>query len=183
MKAYDLQIGQGIRKLRISHHLTLQEIADKGAFSRSLLSKIETGKIMPSIETLAKIANALGTTVSALMEKNGTVDACTTKWGDVEANFSENELENRLSPVAVEIKEKKMQPFYFRLRKGEEAPRGRHSHIGEEFIFVFEGIIKFQVGHIEYTLGKGDSIYYKTVEKHLAIALSDVATAVIVLTS
>ena len=58
-------IGRHIRKLRKLQHRTLQDVADNCGFTKSLLSKIEGGKVVPPVATLIKIASALHTNISA----------------------------------------------------------------------------------------------------------------------
>jgi transcriptional regulator with XRE-family HTH domain len=48
--------------------MTLQDVADICGFMKSLLSKIESGKTVPPVATLVKIARALNTTISTLVE-------------------------------------------------------------------------------------------------------------------
>ena len=50
MKAELDNIGGHIRKLRKLQQKTLQEIADICGFTKSLLSKIESGKVVPPVE-------------------------------------------------------------------------------------------------------------------------------------
>ena len=48
-----------IQTLRDERGITQQELADKLKINRSLLSHIETGKVLPSMFTLLKIARIL----------------------------------------------------------------------------------------------------------------------------
>ncbi len=57
-----VKLSQGIRK---------QGGVDQCKLSKSMISKIETNKVVPSVATLAKLAKSLGTSVSALLERNG----------------------------------------------------------------------------------------------------------------
>lgn len=59
-------IGMNIRMRRKKLKLSQQDLA-YGDWTRSYISQIESGRIQPSIETLAKIASKLDTTVSNLI--------------------------------------------------------------------------------------------------------------------
>ena len=61
-----MNIGQIIRELRVAHKATLEEIAFAADTNASNLSRIERGTQGYSAETLARIASALGVTVSDL---------------------------------------------------------------------------------------------------------------------
>lgn len=61
-----MHIGKVIREIREARHATLEEIAFAANTNASNLSRIERGKQGYSVETLERIALALGVTVSEL---------------------------------------------------------------------------------------------------------------------
>ena len=62
-KPDNLNIGDRIKVLRISQKRTMQEIAAACDLSKSMISKIENNKAVPSVAALVKIATALGTNI------------------------------------------------------------------------------------------------------------------------
>jgi quercetin dioxygenase-like cupin family protein len=77
-------------------------------------------------------------------------------------------------PFASEYHNKKMQPFLFVVRKG-EVKEHHLAHTGEEFIYILDGLMKFQVGDVEYYMNKGDALYFNALERHQVIPVSDTA--------
>jgi transcriptional regulator with XRE-family HTH domain len=66
-----LDLGERIKILRLEAHLSLPDLADKAGISKSVLFQLETRDAPnPSLETLQKIAKALGVTLAALLEKS-----------------------------------------------------------------------------------------------------------------
>ena len=62
-------VGGRIRTLRVERQMTLPALADRTGLSKGLLSKLEnTPESNPSIDTLHKIAKALGITLSDILE-------------------------------------------------------------------------------------------------------------------
>ena len=62
-------VGQRIAELRVGRRLTQQELADKAAVSKSLVSKLEAGhKKSAGYECLAALAGALGVPAGFLLE-------------------------------------------------------------------------------------------------------------------
>jgi transcriptional regulator with XRE-family HTH domain len=59
-------VGNKIRYLRKSNGLTLKQLARGCDLSANTISLVERSKVAPSIETLCKIANALGVSPSSL---------------------------------------------------------------------------------------------------------------------
>lgn len=49
-----------LKDVRIKRQLTIRELAELSGISRSQISDIENGKSMPTIETLCRLAKALG---------------------------------------------------------------------------------------------------------------------------
>ncbi len=165
-------IGIRIRNLRLSQRRTIQEIADVCGLSKSMVSKIETNAVVPSVATLVKIAKALGTNVSVLMEENeGQSTVMITAQKALEGVL-QTEKGYHIYPYASEYKDKKMQPFLFVARKG-EVKEHRLTHEGEEFIHVLEGELRLQVGNVEYTLKQNDSVYFNAMEPHGIMPVSD----------
>ena len=165
-------IGDRIRILRTSQKQTLQELADNCGLSKSMISKIENNRTMPSVATLVKISLNLGTTISNLMEHDGWAKAIVTSRTEAEEKLIVTEKGYAIFPYATEFHEKKMQPFLF-VAKKEEVKSHELSHEGEEFIFIVDGEMKMKVGDTEYILRKGDSLYFNTIYKHGIVPVSD----------
>jgi transcriptional regulator with XRE-family HTH domain len=163
-------IGVHIRKLRKLQHQTLQNVADRCGFTKSLLSKIEGGKVVPPMSTLVKIACALNTNIASLMADGEAIDCVFIPAGHNGIEPTPTVSGYRILPLAVEFKQKKMQPFLFTVRP-EELQDKAHSHTGEEFIYVFEGVMEFRVGTRNYTLGPGDSIFFNSINEHYILAV------------
>lgn len=157
-------MGEHIRRLRRVQRLTLQNVADKCGYTRSLLSKIETGKVVPPMSTLVKIAGALNTNIAALMTEGDRLD-CVFVPADQGKKPVPTESGYAVLPLAVELKEKKMQPFIFSIRPEDLSDRA-NSHLGEEFIFVLEGLMEFRVGDKAYTMKPRDSIFFNSIREH-----------------
>ena len=60
-------IGSGLRQLRRRHHLTQLQLARKlCCVNRSEISRIENGRVLPSLPSLVRIACELGVTEAVL---------------------------------------------------------------------------------------------------------------------
>jgi transcriptional regulator with XRE-family HTH domain len=171
-KINKLNIGDRIKMLRIGQKRTLQEIAEASDLSKSMISKIENNKTVPSVAALVKIATALGTNISSLLEQDGWVNAIITTRQKAQENLTTTDKGYSIYPYASAYHEKKMQPFLFVAKKGEVIPH-ELSHEGEEFIYVVKGQMKMQVGETEYLLKSGDSLYFNSIQKHGIMPVSD----------
>jgi len=158
--------GARIRKLRRQQGATLQQIADRCGFTRSLLSKIETGKSSPPIATLMKIADALGVKLLSLLDSaDNQTTVFTPAHRAAPAEMTVTDKGYAFYAYASERGNKEMQPFLFIAEKG-KVDRKALSHSGEEFVYVLEGRMKYRVGAVEYSLGPGDSLYFDALDEH-----------------
>jgi transcriptional regulator with XRE-family HTH domain len=61
-----MNVGSAIRERRLARELTLVSLAELAGLSQPFLSQVENGRAQPSMESLYRIATALGTTPQAL---------------------------------------------------------------------------------------------------------------------
>lgn len=62
-----IKIGERIRVIRESKGITQQDLAAACNFEKSNMSRIEAGRTNPTISTLYKLSQALGVTISELV--------------------------------------------------------------------------------------------------------------------
>ena len=165
-----VSVGAHIRTLRRLQEKTLQNVADTCGFTKSLLSKIESGKIIPPVGTLVKIAKALNTTISALLAEGNGNECVFTSADDVHNALVKTENGDGIMPLAVEFKLKAMQPFIYFVKR-EDIGNKVFSHNGQEFMYIIEGKMQFQVGNKTYLMNSGDSIYFSATNDHRIVAV------------
>jgi transcriptional regulator with XRE-family HTH domain len=65
------QLGETLRSERIGRNLTQQELAFQAELSLTYMGEVERGERMASLDTLVRVAAALGMTPSQLLAKAG----------------------------------------------------------------------------------------------------------------
>lgn len=167
-------IGSRIRTIRRRMGWTLQEVADRCDFTRSLLSKIETGKTVPPVATLTRIAQTLGVTVATLLDDRqdqGTiVETADTHQPDA---MTPTDKGYKFFAFAARRSDKLMQPLLFEARKDSIKPQAM-THGGEEFVYVISGKMRYRVGATVHLLKPGDSVYFDATQEHELEPVSDV---------
>jgi transcriptional regulator with XRE-family HTH domain len=68
-------LGSAIRARRLSRSLSLVDLASTADLSQPFLSQVENGRARPSLLSLRRIADALGTTPQALFEASAEAPA------------------------------------------------------------------------------------------------------------
>jgi quercetin dioxygenase-like cupin family protein len=160
------ELHSRIRTLRRRQKRTLKEIAESCGFTVSLLSKIESGKTTPPVATLSKIADALGVSLSDLLDSKQAKLSVVTTARKLNAHAAtRTDKGYGFHVLASERAEKMMQPLLFIAERGGVKP-GLMSHSGEEFVYVLQGRMRYRVADVTYTLGPGDSLYFDAEEDH-----------------
>ncbi len=157
------QVGQAVRHLRTVHGLTLGEVAGRAGISRAMLSRLETGDVMPSLETLAALTTALGVTLSQLLQQSeGQVTpAQLVKRGEgLEVVRRGTKRGHTYHVLAADRGPRKsFEPFLVTLNdKSEVFPSFEHE--GTEFIYVLEGSLSYRYGDESYPLRPGDALTF-----------------------
>lgn len=167
------QLAHRIRALRTRQNRTLEEIARACGFTKSMLSKIENGRVSPTIAALSNIAKALGVSPASLLEDGSGQRVVFQKGSErSEPDFAPTDKGYRFFPFAQARHEKAMQLFLFKAKKGAIKAKVLQ-HSGEEFVYVLRGSMRYRVGAVEYTLEPGDSLYFDAEEPHDLEPLSD----------
>ena len=71
-----MTIGEKIKKARTDAKMTQKELAEKFGMADSAIRKYESGKVVPKLDTIAKIARAMGLYAGDLVDAG--------QWGQVQ---------------------------------------------------------------------------------------------------
>ena len=67
-------LGATLKGHRQTQHLTIQDVAALSGISRGILSRIENGQAMPSLDTLARVSRPIGVSLAALFNLETAVE-------------------------------------------------------------------------------------------------------------
>jgi transcriptional regulator with XRE-family HTH domain len=157
-------LGSAVRELRQRHKLTIAQVSEQAGISRGMLSKIETGQITPGLDSLSRIARALGVSMSMLFRHYDapTGSAQHVKKGQgmevvrrgTKSGHSYELLAYDQGPV------KLFEPFMITMEEPSESfPTFQHP--GTEFIHMIEGTLEYRHGQTVYVLEPGDTLTFE----------------------
>lgn len=163
------RIARRIRSWRDEAGLTLQELAETSGVSASTIHKIENLQTVPTISVLLKVAHGLRRRPSELFEGDrGEQRAALTRQS--ERDTLQTREGSLLQRVVAGIPESKIdvwrvthEPGYGS-RSGPDSPMLRYR--GELIILVEEGTLHVDVLDESYELAAGDTLHFKTSDKH-----------------
>jgi transcriptional regulator with XRE-family HTH domain len=157
------------RRLRDAQSLTLAEVAQHANISTAMLSRLETGAVSPSLETLVALAGALGVTPAALLQNIGDNDggaqhvAAGQGLQVVRRGTRRGHTYHLLA--AQRGPSKVFEPFLVTLTDRSELFPG-FQHPGTEFIYLLSGVIHYRHGRQIYVLRPGDSLTFRGAVPH-----------------
>jgi transcriptional regulator with XRE-family HTH domain len=160
----ELTLGRTVRILREQRSLSLKDLAARAQVSQSFISQVERGVASPSVASLLRIAEALGTSVGALFDGVGNRGAVVRaserprlvhprrKWQDF-----------LLTPQG----SKRLQVILSVIEPGEGSGDEPYSHDSdEECVIVLRGRLEFGVEDQTYVLEEGDSLTFESRLPH-----------------
>ena len=162
-------IGKRLRDLRAVRELSLRQLAKLIGASPSLLSQVENGKVMPSVDTLYLLAGALGVPVAAFFGE--AAEAVVSSLGGTAVVRGTERKRIRLEHgVTWEnlLPREESSLRFMEIRYAPGAHSGEHllRHPGRDLFVVLEGELVFEVGFAEHRLAAGDSISFGDFQPH-----------------
>lgn len=168
-----LEIAQKIRSMRQSRGLTLHEVAERAAVSKSLLSKVENGRTVPSLPVLVAVVRALRVDMNAFFEDIGLPPTSDLPYVHKQASdyqafereasvgfFYQHILEQDLPDATLEA-------VLLELHPGSQ--REPLTTDGYEFKYVLQGAVDYRIGDHTVSLQAGDSLFFDGRIPHVPI--------------
>jgi|LNFM01.1.fsa_nt_gb transcriptional regulator with XRE-family HTH domain len=174
-------VGSSLREIRRSQGHSLDTLAAASGVSRAMLGQIETGKSVPTITVLWKVAAALGVPVAQLItDPEASLYTVTRRSGSDGASVDGKavHIRNLARPegqVGYSVDE-------FRVPVGHKESFAARRDGGAASLIVASGTLDVSIGdEAPVTLGEGDCIHFPAGLKHtFANNSSGVATAYLV---
>lgn len=165
-------IGKKIKQIRELKKVSIEELAERTNLDNTLLKKIESDKVVPSLAPLIKIARVLGVRLGTFLDDSDQLGPVIMRANEkqkgvrfVSQSSKTREHLNFLSLASDKVG-RHMEPFIVEIEPGEQSDYMLSSHEGEEFIFVLEGEVEINYGKDVFQLKKGDSIYMDSIVSH-----------------
>lgn len=163
-RSLDRYIGHTVRELRRKDDLTLADVASQAGISSGMLSKIENGQAATSLDTLARLAAALGVSLAQLFRSYDvpTGGAQLVKASQGMAVVRRGTKRGHTYHLLAYDKgpRKAFEPFLITMDDASEVFPS-FEHPGTEFIYILKGKIEYRHGRQTYMLEPGDSLSFR----------------------
>jgi len=157
-------LGTALRDKRLAHGLTIAEVSELAGISRGMLSKIENGQTATSLDTLHRLARALGVSLSALFRDVDVVEgnAQLVRAGEgMEVVRRGTRRGHAYRLLAYDQGPRKLfEPFLISMDDASEVfPTFQHP--GTEFIYMLQGRMVYRHGNDRNEIGPGDALSFR----------------------
>src|SRR5579871_137348 len=157
-------IGRVARRIREELGLTLANVAQQARISPAMLSRLETGRVSPSLETIVALADALGVRPALLLQEVGDDegDAQHVPHGQgLEVVRRGTKRGHTYHLLAAQRGPRKVfEPFLVTLTDRSEVFPG-FQHPGIEFIHLLSGSLHYRHGRQTYVMKPGDTLTFR----------------------
>jgi transcriptional regulator with XRE-family HTH domain len=163
------RIGERIKFLRQRKHMGLVELGRHTGLSASFLSQLETGRVVPTLRNLARIAMVFSKDMSYFFEPERVELFRVIRAGE----------RQRLPQTGVEEPgyffeslghvpaDQTIAPYVAEFLPGNERrPARSHRHTGNEFLYVLSGSLQLTHENKADTLDEGDAVFFNAEAVH-----------------
>jgi transcriptional regulator with XRE-family HTH domain len=164
------QIGEKLRALRLKKKLGLVQLGQHTGLSPALLSKLERGKLFPTLPTLLRIALVFSVGLDHFFsndEKRHTVGVVRRK---DRLRFPEkpgvHEPAYFFESLDFLANERRTNAYLAEFNSLTDEKLRPHQHNGGEFIYVIEGCLEVRIADTVHQLDEGDSLYFDPAMPH-----------------
>lgn len=151
-------VGPRLRALRRARGTTLADLAVETGLTASTLSRLENGKLRPTLEQLLPLARAHGVPLDELVAAPPTGDPRIHMKPVRRSGFTVVPLTRRAGGVQAY---KVVYP-----PDGQAPTTDLQTHEGYEWFYVLNGHIRFLLGEQEFRLGPGEAAEFDTRIPH-----------------
>lgn len=179
-------VGEKIRAMRLKKKMGLVELGQHSGLSPALLSKIERGRVFPTLPTLLRIALVFSVGLEYFFagSREKPVAAVSRKSERVRLpeRAGARDAAYRFESLDYPATERRFNSYYAEFTAASDKQKP-HQHPGVEFIYVLEGVLALHVGGDDYELAAGDAMYFDSTVPHRYRRAGGRACAAVVVTA
>jgi transcriptional regulator with XRE-family HTH domain len=163
------RIGERIKHLRLKKSMGLVELGRHTGLSASFLSQLETGRVVPTLRNLARIAMVFSKDLNYFFEPEPQT-LFRIHRGKDRVRLPQTGVQDPsyfFESLGYLVPDRQLDPYFaeFMPAKVGHEPRS-HRHFGCEFLFVLSGSLTIRHGSTTHHAQQGDAIYFDASTTH-----------------
>jgi len=181
------EIGPKLRRLRLKKKMGLVQLGKHTGLSPALLSKVERGKLFPTLPTLLRISLVFGVGLEYFFAEAREKPVFAVVRKAERVRFPEHP-DGQPSSYLFECldfpaPERKMNAYYVEFEPVKPGDVEPHSHPGAEVLYVLRGRVSVTYEGHDHELHEGDSMYFDSTRPHTYRRLGNTPAAAVVVTT
>jgi len=180
-------IGGKVRRLRLRKKLGLVELGRHTGLSPALLSKLERGKMFPTLPTLLRIALAFGVGLEHFFDAGDRRPALAVVRAAERRSFPDRagarKPAYRFECLDYPVTDRRLNAYFAQFEAIGADRVEPHQHEGAEVVYVISGTLAVSVGGEEHLLEAGDSMYFDPSPPHTYRRVGGRACTAVVVTT
>jgi transcriptional regulator with XRE-family HTH domain len=179
-------IGERIRRLRLKKSMGLVELGKHTGLSASFLSQLETGRVVPTLRNLARIAMVFSKDLSYFFEPEARTLFRVHKVKD-RVRLPQQDAQMPaffFESLGYQVPDRVVDPYWAEFPATKPGMNVKqHSHPGYEWVYVLDGVLEISHGDSIEQLHPGDAVYFDSTTLHTYRNAGKSTTRAIIVTS
>ena len=179
-------IGEKIHALRLRKKMGLVELGRHTGLSAAMLSKVERGRLFPTLPTLLRIALVFSVGLEYFFSDDKKRHIVSIVRRAERKRFPERpdgrDISFHFESLDFPAVERKLNAYHADFEPLPPEKARLHQHAGFEFLSLLRGKLELHIGPDDHILDSGDSIYFDSSLPHSYRRVSQKPCAAIVVT-
>ncbi len=177
------RLGERIKALRLRKSMGLVELGRHTGLSASFLSQLETGRVVPTLRNLARIAIVFSKDLSYFFEPEPKTLFRVHRRSDRVRlpQTGADEPSYFFESLGYMVPDRQLDPYYIEFQPHIK-PRRAHQHPGHEFLYLLDGALEIQHGDHTHQMQPGDAAYFDANTPHSYICMGEAPAKTLLVT-
>jgi transcriptional regulator with XRE-family HTH domain len=180
-------IADKLRTLRLRRSMGLKQLAEHSGLSTAMISRLENGRLTPTLPTLVRIALVFNVGLDYFFtdpRKRHIVAITRRDERDVfPCDLNSSAVPWHFETLDFRANERKLNSYLGHFHPFAADKLATHHHPGIEFLYLIEGQLEIRIGVETFRLNPGDAIYFDSIQKHAYRSLTKTACTAVVVTT
>ena len=160
-------VGKKLKAIRLKSDMTIQELAAQSNVSSNMISRVERGLTIPSVEILMKLAAVFDKSINYFVEEVSTThEVVYSSPGQRDTTVYDDEMNMHTESYTSGLRDPQFMSFLCTVPRGGTSGQKNMHHPGDELIVLIEGKIRVTIAGEVYLLSAGDSLSFKSHLPH-----------------
>jgi len=161
-------VGKKLKEIRLKKEMTIQVLAEKSHVSSNMISRIERGLTIPSVDILMRLATVFKKSINYFVEDvSSSHEVVMTRPGQRDKTvYDDIQLNMQTESFTSGLRDPQFMSFYCTIKPGGTSGEQHMYHPGDELIYLIEGQLRVEIVDDFYVLDAGDSLSFKSHLPH-----------------